>query len=174
MAIVDINGIQHRIIDGETYDWLDGVIDARLKDTAWYNVAHKAAKHLLSYPVKFEALPDGTYQVAVASESEPGREHIANLDECECQGNRRHGHCFHRMLCRILEWADRFENRREAQRKELARRVVTPVLVSGATKFAASYDGAFVALVDTADEARERIEEWLAQRALLQQAQVAA
>lgn len=175
MASATINNIEHRVVDQEVCDWLDTRIDNALKDNPWYNVAHKALFYMRNHPVKYEVNPDGTYTVVVPSESEPGREYVATPTECDCPGNGRHGRCYHRMIARLLEAVDRYENRRAAHLAEMARRTVTQVVgKDGTSRWAASYDGHLIGVEATDVDARAAIEAWVAARDWLKAAQQAA
>lgn len=177
MTTATINGIDQRIIDGETWDWLDQRVTATLTGGEWERIAHKALQYLRNHPVKCEANPDGTYTVVIPSEKhEPGREYVATKNECECPAHYgKHRRCYHRMVAQLLEAADRFEVARARHRAELAKRVARQVVgPGGAVKWAASYDGTFVGLEDSEPEAQQAIVDWLAGRAWLAQAQQAA
>ena len=178
MATTIINGIENRIIDGECWDWMDKRVDATLKGDAWYATAHKALQYLRHNPVRCEVNPDGSYTVVIPSKSEPGREYVATPDTCECRGHLgKTGRCYHRMVARLLEAADRYEVRRARHRAEMAKRVARQVVgPDGSIRWAASYAGTFVGLAESEGEAQAAIVAWLEQRAWLEaaQAQVAA
>ena len=160
-----INGIAYRTVSEGCADWLQKQVDKKLTGTAWHTSGKKAVKWLRANPIAYEVNPDGTYTVTMPSASEPGREYVATSHECDCTGNARHGHCYHRMTARLLERVDTYEIAEAKHHAEQAKRVVLQVVSpTGSAAWMAAYDGQFIGLAYQFEEAHEMIKTWLAHR----------
>lgn len=167
MGMMVVHDIIHRTVDEETLRRLIEYIrrdDVRknLEDTGWWAVTMKAMRYLRENPVAVEHIGDRRYMVEVPSKSEPGEVWHASRYECECTGNRRHRHCYHRVLALLLPIIDRIEGEIEAERAERARRkVVACDDGEGGIEYELSYDGVFLGYAPTEDVGEARIMQYV-------------
>lgn len=163
MGMMTIHEITHRTVDEETlrrlhtYLYQPSVRDD-LERTGWWEVSKKAIAYLRDNPIAVEYVGDRRYMVEIPSKSEPGEVWHASRHECECTGNRRHQHCYHRVIAMFFPIIDRIEAELEEERRERARSVITPYDDGeGGVEYELTYDGVFLGYATSIESAEERL-----------------